>query len=134
MKKLTRHRQIIFDNLSTRRDHPTAKMVYDSVQNSSEKFSFATVYNSLEYLVEEKLIKKLNIESESIRYDAVLENHVHLLCKCCGGIYDHPLSNSTIAIDTDEMSFVPEDITITMRGVCAICIVSNVSFPKSLAE
>ena len=125
MKKLTRHRQIIFDNLSKRRDHPTAKMVYDSVQNSSERFSFATVYNSLEYLVEERLIKKLNIESDSVRYDAVLENHIHLLCKHCGTIYDHPLQDSAIGINTAGMSFVPEDITITMRGVCENCNVSK---------
>ena len=32
MKKLTRHRKIILENMQSRKDHPTAKMVYDSVR------------------------------------------------------------------------------------------------------
>ena len=90
MKNLTRHRKIILENMKSRMDHPTAKMVYDSARNITDKLSFATVYNSLEYLVESGLIKKLDIDSESARYDAMLESHAHLICKSCGAIMDHP--------------------------------------------
>ena len=64
MKKLTRHRKIILENMQSRKDHPTAKMVYDSVRESVNSLSFATVYNSLEYLFNNGYIKKLDSFSE----------------------------------------------------------------------
>ena len=44
MKSLTKHRKVILENLKNRYDHPTAKMVYDSARELTEKLSFATVY------------------------------------------------------------------------------------------
>lgn len=81
MKKLTLHRKIILENMQSRKDHPTAKMVYDSVRESVNSLSFATVYNSLEYLFNNGYIKKLDSFSESAHYDAILEKHSHLICK-----------------------------------------------------
>jgi len=69
MKKLTRHRKIILENMQSRKDHPTAKMVYDSIRSNVKSLSFATVYNSLEYLYNNGYIKKLDSFSDSAHYD-----------------------------------------------------------------
>lgn len=121
MKKLTKHRKIILDDLAERRDHPTAKMVFDSVRLHNNKISFATVYNSLEYLVTEGLVKKLNIESESVRYDGVLESHIHLICKKCGTVFDFPNIDLSNTIDTSKIQFSTEEITVTVKGLCNNC-------------
>jgi Fur family peroxide stress response transcriptional regulator len=121
MKNLTRHRKIILENMKSRMDHPTAKMVYDSARNITDKLSFATVYNSLEYLVESGLIKKLDIDSESARYDARLESHAHLICKSCGAVKDHPNEEILQQMKISNFQFNPEDISITIRGNCLDC-------------
>ena len=121
MKNLTRHRKIIFENMKSRMDHPTAKMVYDSARNLTDKLSFATVYNSLEYLVEAGLIKKLDINSESARYDAMLENHAHLICKTCGRVKDYSSKDFINLFKVDNFHFHSDDISITIRGTCTDC-------------
>jgi len=121
MKNLTRHRKIIFENMKSRLDHPTAKMVYDSARNLTDKLSFATVYNSLEYLVEAGLIKKLDISSESARYDAMLENHAHLICKSCGAVKDYPSKDLVNLFKVDNFHYHTDDISITIRGICSDC-------------
>jgi Fur family peroxide stress response transcriptional regulator len=107
--------------MKSRMDHPTAKMVYDSARNITDKLSFATVYNSLEYLVESGLIKKLDIDSESARYDARLESHAHLICKSCGAVKDHPNEEFLQQMKISNFQFNTDDISITIRGNCLDC-------------
>ena len=121
MKNLTRHRKIILENMKSRTDHPTAKMVYDSARSLTDKLSFATVYNSLEYLVSTGLIKKMDSDSESARYDAMLDNHAHLICKSCGEVLDYPSLDIMNQIQLDNFHFHSDDVSITIRGVCSNC-------------
>lgn len=121
MKKLTRHRKIILENMQSRRDHPTAKMVYDSVRESVKSLSFATVYNSLEYLFNNQFIKKLDSFSESAHYDAFLENHTHLICKKCERVFDFPAIDISDKLNSISEEFSVEEIAITIRGTCKEC-------------
>lgn len=121
MKTLTRHRELILKNLQCRHDHPTAKMVFDSILTKSQSISFATVYNSLEYLFEKGMIQKLNLDSEGCRYDANLENHGHLVCKSCGQITDISVHHSLESIDFEPSSFIPENIHVEILGTCKNC-------------
>ncbi|MGV3666513.1 MAG: Fur family transcriptional regulator [Leptospira bouyouniensis] len=121
MKALTKHRELILQDLKERHDHPTAKMVFESVRDKADKISFATVYNSLEYLVDHKLVNKLNIESESVRYDAFLDNHSHLICHSCGTILDVPALGLSETTDWKAMGFVADHIDIVVSGTCSSC-------------
>lgn len=118
MKTLTKHRELVLKNLQSRGDHPTAKMVFDATKDATGKISFATVYNSLEYLVNCGYIKKLNIDSESSRYDAVLEPHSHLICSDCGRIQDIPSLRLAGEDGIENMNFEIEDVTINIIGRC----------------
>lgn len=121
MKALTKHRELIFNDLKERKDHPTAKMVFESVRGKADKISFATVYNSLEYLVEHKMVNKLNIESDSVRYDAFLDDHSHLLCSECGNILD--VAPLKLSADTDwqGLGFQVKHVDIVVSGTCSSC-------------
>lgn len=122
MKTLTKHRRLILEDLKARYDHPTAKMVFDSIQKQTDKISFATVYNSLEYLVERGLVRKLDIESGSCRYDARIEHHSHFICKSCEKIIDLPSIEIKNCIPNSEgFHFVKEDVSLTIRGICSEC-------------
>lgn len=121
MKALTKHRELIFNDLRERKDHPTAKMVFESVRGKADKISFATVYNSLEYLVEHKMVNKLNIESDSVRYDAFLDDHSHLLCTECGKVLD--VAPLKLSADTDwqGLGFQVKHVDIVVTGTCSSC-------------
>ena len=121
MKSLTKHRKLILDNLMARKDHPTARSVYDSVKTDCEKISFATVYNSLEFLVREGHIKKLNINSESVRYDGETKAHSHLYCSDCNKVIDIPPISLPQDLDLGDYCFRPDEVTITINGKCSDC-------------
>lgn len=122
MKNLTKHRKLVLENLKMRYDHPTAKMVFDSIQQYTDKISFATVYNSLEYLVEQGLVRKLDIESGSCRYDAMIEHHSHFICRSCEKIIDLPsIDIKNCFPSLENFSFTKDDVSITIRGICNEC-------------
>lgn len=119
--KLTKHREIILKEIQLNTNHPTAKMVLDSLIEKNYKLSFATVYNSLEYLYEKGFIKKLDIDSESVRYDAILEPHSHFICTNCNQLFDIPqLEISPESIEKIE-SLNIASTSIILRGVCKNC-------------
>ncbi len=121
MKNLTRHRARILESMKIRKDHPTAKMVFDTMKSETDAISFATVYNTLEYLVDNGLVKKLNIDAESCRYDGCVDNHAHLVCSKCGDVIDIPPVTIAEKIRFDKYKFVPEEITISIKGRCGYC-------------
>ncbi|WCL50473.1 Fur family transcriptional regulator [Leptospira sp. GIMC2001] len=121
MKTLTKHRELIYNDLQIRRDHPTAKMVFDTAKNNVSKISFATVYNSLEYLVNQGMLKKVNINSDSARYDAVLEPHSHLICQTCGSIKDIPAMQLADMSPIQSEDFQISDVIVNIIGYCKNC-------------
>ena len=119
--KLTKHREIILKEIQLNTNHPTAKMVLDSLLEKNHKLSFATVYNSLEYLSQKGFVKKLDLDSDSVRYDAILEPHSHFLCTLCNQLFDIPkLELSHESIEKIEFLEV-ESTSIILRGVCKNC-------------
>jgi Fur family peroxide stress response transcriptional regulator len=118
MKTLTKHRSLIWENLKSRKDHPSAKMVYDSAKEISGNISFATVYNSLEYLVEHGLIKKLSFGEDRARYDATTFPHAHLICEVCGSIQDIPEPFLSLDSLESQYKFQVSETHIDLYGVC----------------
>ncbi|BDA79372.1 transcriptional repressor [Leptospira kobayashii] len=120
MKTLTKHRELVLQDLMERKDHPTAKMVFESVRSKADRISFATVYNSLEYLVDNGMVNKLNIESDSVRYDAFLDKHSHLICRSCGMVMDIP-SVTLPNLEFQHLGFEVEHVDINIIGRCQNC-------------
>ena len=57
------------------------------VQVPTDKVVLATVYNNLNKLQKEELIRRVSTEGMPDRYDRV-EKHNHLVCRCCGKLTD----------------------------------------------
>ncbi|MCI5773263.1 MAG: transcriptional repressor [Erysipelotrichaceae bacterium] len=67
--------------------HLKAEEVYEELQQFYPKVSLATVYNNLNKLCEDKLIRRVSIEGYSDRYDRIVK-HDHLVCEKCGKLMD----------------------------------------------
>ena len=121
MKNLTKHRRKILESMQNRKDHPTARMVFDTIREDTDRISFATVYNTLEYLVNHGFVKRLNIDSDSCRYDACLDKHAHLICTICGAVIDAPSINLAESIHLENYNFQLEEVTVSVTGTCSCC-------------
>ena len=123
----TKQRQCVLDNLSKRRDHPTAEMVYQSVKCEISCISLATVYRNLGKLVKEGLVQELPDLGHGRRYDYIDEPHHHFFCTRCGKIEDiygglpSSLKESLARQASGKVSLMK----LQLFGTCDDCLAGN---------
>jgi Fur family transcriptional regulator, peroxide stress response regulator len=122
----------ILGHLMERRDHPTVGMVYDALSGEMPSLARATVYNTLNALVEKGLVTALTITPEETRYDFKRESHHHFLCKRCGSILDIEVRCTHADVTEVEGNRV-EDIHGYFKGTCKNCLKDR-SDPRSRSK
>jgi Fur family transcriptional regulator, peroxide stress response regulator len=110
----------IYQELMQSVSHPSAEQLYQMLSKEMPSLSRTTVYNTLSLFVQMQLVKGITIESNEMRYDALMSEHGHFKCVCCGSV-----SNFCIAIDVDgcqELAgckVMEKDVYI--KGICGAC-------------
>ncbi|MEN3033980.1 MAG: Fur family transcriptional regulator [Aquificaceae bacterium] len=118
--KLTPQRVAVYENIKNRSDHPTAEEIYLSVKQKHPFVSLATVYRTLETLEEAGLIKRVAYFGNSVRYDANISHHHHLICVSCGAIQDIELSLDWHP-PKEVLGYKIQTFGINLFGVCQRC-------------
>ena len=86
--KYSRQRESIKEFLMTRKDHPTADVVYENVRKIYPNISLGTVYRNLSLLSELGEIQKLSNFGGADHFDGCVTPHCHFMCKKCGQVLD----------------------------------------------
>ncbi len=114
----TPQRELIYDVLLRKRDHPTADEVFVRVKTEMPTISLATVYNGLETLVQCDLVRAVNFERGPTRYCPNLRPHAHFHDERSGATHDIDLPPALIehvkAILPPE--YRAEAVEISFRG------------------
>ena len=84
----SRQREEIVHFLKTRKDHPTAEVVYENVRMVYPKISLGTVYRNLTLLSDTGEILRLRLGDGVDHFDADTSEHYHVLCNGCGIVED----------------------------------------------
>ncbi|BDR60261.1 Fur family transcriptional regulator [Lactobacillus xylocopicola] len=85
--KVTQPRLKILHYLMTHHNHPTADTIFKAISGSVPAYR-ATVYNTLNKLVEAGVVIEIKNGDESLHYDFFVEPHFHIICTQCGRIAD----------------------------------------------
>jgi len=88
--RCTKQRMALYEALAATREHPTADQLYQSLVQSDNDISLATVYNTLEAFCDAGIAQKLSCQDGCARYDATVHNHVHLRDEKSGAVTDVP--------------------------------------------
>jgi Fur family peroxide stress response transcriptional regulator len=88
--KRTPQRLSILDHLDGNTSHPSADDIYRVVAKKNPTMSFATVYNTLNTLVQAGAVRELTIDPDRKRYDPDTSLHHHLICLDCKEVVDIP--------------------------------------------
>ena len=86
--KYSRQREVIKDFLCTRKDHPTADVVYMNVRQQYPNISLGTVYRNLTLLSDLGEIQRLRVGDGVDHFDADTSVHNHFVCTNCGSVID----------------------------------------------
>lgn len=86
--KVTPQRLAIFKMLSETKSHPSAEIIYKTLEPDHPTMSLATVYKTLDALKKNALIQEINVGENSFRYDANTAPHPHIICLGCGAVED----------------------------------------------
>lgn len=86
--RATPQREVVYDVLLKKRDHPTADEVFARVKSERPSISLATVYNCLETLVQCDLVRAVNFERGPTRYCPNLSPHAHFHDEQSGQTHD----------------------------------------------
>ena len=121
--RLTNQRLEIMEFINNNYTHPTVEEIYDNVRRKVTRISKATVYQNLKVLVEEGIIREVNIKGVS-RFEPNIEAHHHLICKTCSTIMDFDSKELTeyslrLAEKVEDMKI--ESTNTNFYGICKKC-------------
>ena len=87
--KVTPQRMAVLEAIMQLDNHPTAVQIVDFVRNKQPNIAVGTIYNTLEAFVEKMVITRAHSDADTIRYDAVTNQHHHMVCKESSEIEDY---------------------------------------------
>ena len=89
--KYSRQREAVRSFLMSRKDHPTAEIVYNNLKEQFPHISLGTVYRNLSLLVElGEAVKFPGIDGFE-HFDGNVSPHYHFICKNCCAVIDLPM-------------------------------------------
>lgn len=94
---MTRNGKLILDIINCSHDHLTAEQIFMELKKVAPKTVLATVYNNLDTLCEQGLVRKVSIEGSPDRFDKTVK-HDHLVCKKCGALSDITFDDITASL------------------------------------
>jgi Fur family ferric uptake transcriptional regulator len=123
--KNTKGREVILEELETRRDHFSAEKLYAALNRKGRRVSRPTIYRTLKLLEQFHLIERLDIKKTCFYYEPPSRktDHGHLICQYCGKIVDFPCESlgflkSEVA---KEKAFKSDYISVRVFGTCRAC-------------
>jgi Fur family peroxide stress response transcriptional regulator len=119
--KSTIPRVVIYQSLMKFEYHPSAEEIHLGIQKKYSGVSLATVYKTLDMLVQNGLAYKVVTDEDKVRYDARTDQHIHLYCKKTKKIVDYEDPDlEQIVLDYLTKKGIPgfnfEQIQINIKG------------------
>ncbi len=97
-------------------DHPSADEVWHEVRRALPVISRATVYNTLNLLVERGLLRAHVLAPRRVVFDPNLDRHHHFIDERTGQIHDVPWSAVQVGAVTELPGFDVREYQVVMRG------------------
>ncbi len=122
--RLTAQRRVVAEALDGDNVHMTADEVLARARRLLPEISRATVYNTLNELVDLGEVAEIPGADRVRRYDPnAVVAHQHLVCEVCGGLWDVDVEGvDELRIPGEQQgTFHVESAVVTLHGVCGDC-------------
>ena len=119
----THQRQVIYQALLGTRNHPTPEAIYERVRKHIPSISLGTVYKNIKTFIDAGLLREVTLHHGTLRVDANLDAHHHLVCRVCRTIVDigeHEIEPARLKGKLPT-GFSVDRQTVEIIGTCAAC-------------
>lgn len=131
--RMTPQREMIIETILQAKRHMTAEEIMTELRKRTQVINIATVYRTLELLVEEGLACQNDLGGGCVYYSTIQHGpHIHLVCRHCHQVIDadYPLI-APLELQLREVYGFAADLRhLSITGVCAAC--QPVSVPKEV--
>ena len=123
IKRNTFQKSLIYEAVKELRCHADAEQIYSYVVKIRPTISKGTVYRNLNSLVEDNLIKRIEIPGQADRFDHNCYEHHHVRCIKCNKVFDVEMKNSPEIDKLVNNSYGIDllDYEIIFKGICPEC-------------
>lgn len=130
--RLTPQRLLILDAVRRADDHVTPEQVYQTVHQQNPAISRATIYRTLDFLCEMRLVTAMHWGGQTYYEIAGETPHHHLVCRTCGAMeeLDPILLDTLIEAVAKKHRFTVDMDHVALFGLCRQCRASE----KKVAE
>ncbi|MDQ6782236.1 MAG: transcriptional repressor [Actinomycetota bacterium] len=122
--RMTSQRRVVAEVFVGDHVHLTAEEVFEASKIVLPEISMATVYNSLNEIVNMGELLEISVGPGPRRYDPnITETHQHLVCVHCGTLRDvTPIGQEQLVLTQSERrGFRLFGVEILFRGLCSNC-------------
>ena len=119
----TPERYAILERIYLFEGHFNADVLYNLMQENY-RVSLATIYNTLELLVESRLIIKHQLGGQFAQYEKIFGSatHHHLICTNCGKVKEFSDKEIRVAIQSKQFAhFQTSHYSLYLYGLCSKC-------------
>ena len=115
----------ILEILAGTTSHPSVDDIYQELLSEIPTLSRTTVYNTLNLMVEKKLVLALSMSDAGMRYDFNTAPHTHFFCNLCSRVIDvdTELPESLLRESVDGHKI--DDTHIYLNGTCKYCLAQS---------
>ena len=117
---MTKQRKLIVSIIQQSDKHLSAEEIYVQAKQQMPMIVLATVYNNLNALTDQNVIRRVSMHGQKAYYDKNVIPHEHIMCERCGKISDAHVGDLTQLLR--ERSGL--DITsyeLNLRYICDAC-------------
>lgn len=122
--RITPQREMILEALAHGKGHMTAEEIFDQVQERTQVVNIATVYRTLDMLVEAGLASQANLwDGRQVYAFCQHGPHLHLVCRSCGSaiVADAQLLSSLVEEAQERYHFSIDWQHLAVQGICQAC-------------
>jgi Fur family ferric uptake transcriptional regulator len=120
---VTRQRLAVAGAVFGAGDHPSVLDLSRRLAAAGEEVGTATLYRTLQLLVETDLVRERDFGEGYSRYEPAAEGHDHLICQRCGAVveFSGERVERMLRLTADEHRFLYRRHQLEVHGLCQAC-------------